>query len=520
MEETTMAQKVSAAAAAPAGGTTATGTETGTTNRLPSILELLAMTSSSSRLGEDARKYAARIDSILEDAKVGIVNYPVSIDKIESRVYVDTINKAAIILMFDESYDQANIDNIPPAERFLEIIDAFHVHHADVPNILQSIVVSKEDYACADNMAAFIMNAFATFAGKTSKLSINNLANSRFSVITNIEVVRNFVKAISPHAVPARDDIGALICIDVPVSNKSRFNVQEYEQKPFMAITGYTRFMTPEDAGINKFVPIVTVTDIISAIPNKSLLSLALPIAADAMIMQALWARPYSTFAKDKPNIGALYSDSKTGKPYFIQSIEEFHQFVRDRLTNPFLAIDIAEGRARMVGIDQFVYDRTNAVADIQNFLGCQLDLNADPSICTMKSYTGYMSVNGAFKDTRNVDYLALAPAVPDCRQVQNFLRQPMLPNKRIEEIRRIYPDGVKNLYSTTTLVLSSAIINQMAQRVASVLKLTYDTPSSADYNINNLLTSGANAFDTSLNRGFNPQVNYNFNRNPYTNVN
>lgn len=511
-----MAQKVAAAAAANVGGTTAMGTEENNGTRMPSILELLAMTNTSSRLGEDAVKYIEAIDKEIADAKLPIVNYPVSTDTIEARVYVDTANKAAILLSFAESYNQTTLDNVPPADRARDIIETFHVHHADITNILEHVVVSKHDYTKAGVMASFIMNAFATFAGKTSKLSIQNLNQQKLSVITNIDEVRNFVRTNSPHSIPARDDIGCLICVDVPTKNNNQYGQQEFVQKPFMAITGYTRFMTPEESGINKFVPIVLITDIVSSIPNKALLSLALPIAADAMIMQGLWARPYSTFAKDKPNIGSLYSDSKTGKPYFIPSVEEFHAFVRDRLTNPFLGLDISEGRARMVGIDQFVYDRTSAVADIQNFLGCQFNLETDPSICTMRSYTGTMSVNGVMKDTRVIDYLALAPAVPDCRHVQHFLRQPMQPGKRIEDIRKIYPEGVENLYDTTTLVLSSAIINQMAQAINAAIRLTYDTPTSADYNINVLLTSNGNSFDTSFNRGFRPNVTYVGNGNPY----
>lgn len=467
------------------------------------LSEFLKGTASATGLSEEGQFYIQKIDKKLVDFKSTISSYPIATTRAEGRAFIDEQSKFAINLIFAETYGAVDSNSI--SEQSRDFANMLKNMRADA-KLLQSIVVRKEDYAKADNMAAFIMNSINSCV-KGDTLNIESLRNERFSVITRKEAVDDWTAKNSPHAVPARNDIGILLCIDVPTGTVNRFNQPEIDQQPFMAITGYTRILSPEDTGAGKFIPVAVITDVICKIPNQNLMALALSVATDAFIMQSLWSRPYASFAqKDQPNLGNLYTDPKTQQPYNIQSVDEFHRFVNESLIKPFLAVDITEGRARPVGIDAMIYQdkRGEFVSSLQAFLGNGVYggfgpeiLGRDVAVWMCRNFTGVYQENGVAKDTRWVDYLRLAPKMQNALStIRPLLRQSNLPEGHIGEVKKIFTDGVENLYTTTTVVLDS----KLAIAIATILnqagvKLNYDTPSSSTYSVAPLMTSQANDF-------------------------
>lgn len=467
------------------------------------LSEFLKGTASATGLSEEGQFYIQKIDKKLVDFKSTISSYPIATTRAEGRAFIDEQSKFAINLIFAETYGAVDSNSI--SEQSRDFANMLKNMRGDA-KLLQSIVVRKEDYAKADNMAAFIMNSINSCV-RGSVLNVESLRNERFSVITRKEAVDDWTSKNSPHAVPARNDIGILLCIDVPTGTTNRFGQPEIDQQPFMAITGYTRILSPEDTGAGKFIPVAVITDVICKIPNQNLMALALSVATDAFIMQSLWSRPYASFAqKDQPNLGNLYTDPKTQQPYNITSVDEFHRFVNESLIKPFLAVDITEGRARPVGIDAMIYQdkRAEFVASLQMFLGNGIYggfgpeiLGRDVAVWMCRNFTGVYQENGIGKDTRWVDYLRLAPKMQNALStIRPLLRQSNLPEGHIGEVKKIFTDGVENLYTTTTVVLDS----KLAIAIATILnqagvKLNYDTPSSSTYSVAPLMTSQANDF-------------------------
>ena len=179
---------------------------------------------------------------------------------------------------------------------------------------------------------------------------------------------------------------------------------------------------------------------------------------------------------------------------------------VNESLLRPFLAIDITEGRARPVGIDALVFqdERVKFVNTLQTFLSApkyggfgQDILTRDIAVWMCRNFTGVYSENGVVKDTRWVDYLRLVPTMANnLGKIRPLLRQPNVPEGRIQQIKDIFTEGVENLYTTTTVVLDS----KLAIAIATILnqanvKLNYDTPSSSNYSVAPLMTSQANDF-------------------------
>jgi hypothetical protein len=497
--------------ASPVVDTTPINTGSARAMTLSSILQTMK---SSSKLDGAAMAYVEQITKVLTDGNEHISSVPVSTSKVEARAFILDSTKQAIVLIFAKSHQA--LDMTPSALRAIEVAEALKANHTGV-TIVQTIVVTEEDYALAGNMAAYISNAFKTLGGSdAANITVDALKDLKISIVTNIDAVRAYIRQISPHAVPARDDIGILLCIDEPKKNTLN-GYTEVEQIPFMAITGYTRIMNPQDAATGmKFVPIPTITDIVSAIPNPSLLAMALPLAADAFICKSLWCRPYSTFRAGQPNLGNLMMDPSTKKPCFTDSAESFHAFIRNYMVNPFLAIDITEGRARPLGIDHLINNAEAIMSNIKSFLTTKnpvvgQTMTFEPAgqqvwIMQFANFTGTYMEKGQVKDTRCVDYLELAAKVTDHKRIDHLLLQPSQPQVKIENIRGIYPEATKSLYVTTTIVLNAPIVAGMASALTSIIKLNYDMPQNGNYNIASLLgQTPANNFDgfASFNTGF-----------------
>lgn len=496
----------------------------------PNLLSMLHCHTTASKCGEEARKYIDAILAYFKDHNKRIVSIPIPNEKIEGRVFLDEDIKAGVLVLFAET--NAGLDGVPAAERGPEVAQAFKAMRKDVPAILCSVVVDKVDYACADKMATAMMNSFQSYTMAETAMTTESVKGLKFQVVTNPETVRAYVQSISPHAIPARDDIGVLVCIEQPKQQTPGLPYNSFEKDyiPLFAMTGYTRIMSPEQAGMGggiggvRFVPIPTISDIVTNMPDRRLLSMVLPIAADAFILQSVWSRPYSSFAKDRPNLGALMLDPKTKAPMFLSTPEDLHGFAGAYLTQPFLAIDIADGRYRMLGIDDMVYNINNIIQSIESFLTTSLtatNQNFNPIVMRFKNWAGTVQVDGRVIDSRNVDYLSLATKTSDIKQIAHFLTQPHKASERMEQIKALYPDA-KALYSIDTLILDSSLITQIAALLNQALVLTYDTPTSGNWNITQLLTSGANNFQNlnSMSRGFAPSY-YNpaMTGNPYANI-
>lgn len=511
--KSSMEPPAGATAATVGGATAVTDTPIGAapTGHAMSLLEIVNNMKSSSRLDPAATEYIKNLDGIFNDAHAGIVGTPISTDKIEARAYKKNGTNYYIALLFAESHQ--TIDLIPPALRNVDVYRALKATDGNA-TLVQSIVVTKEDYPRFQQMAAFIINAFSTIvAGPAAEISVENLKGLKIVANTNIDMVRDYVRKISPHAVPARDDFGVVLCMETAAQNPIN-GLREVEQTPFMAITGYTRIMNPEATmtGV-KFVPIPTITDIVSSIPNKNLLAMALPIAAEAFINIGLWSRPYQTFRAGCPNLGNLISDPATKKPLFTDTPETFANFIMTHMTNPFLAIDITEGRARCLGIDQMLYNRLAVINGVHRFLGIPstqpVDQRELQEVQMFSNFTGTYIDKGTIKDTRCVDYLELAAKVQNHKEIKGFLLQSNQPQQCLEMVRSIHPDVTKSLYCTTTIIVDSVLVCVMSKGLHDAkININFDTPINGNINIAGLLNSQANQFGNlgAFAQGFGPR--------------
>lgn len=477
-------------------GTAIGGEPTGAASAraIPSFYELVGNAAMASRLSEEGVHFIEEIQRQLNDSSIIVV--PVTTDRMEARIFCNTRTKAALTIMFKETYQRTMAKDAPPADCWRYIIPKFKEENPEYPYIMPSVLVTPDDYKKSKQMATYIAGCFKTHAGSTRIADRESFRGAKLSITTSLEAVRNFVAQNSPHAVPARDDYGILVYLNIPTAKKDQTGRTIEEVKPIMAITGYTRFLSPMQTGVGKNVPIATVTDIVSVIPSRFMLALALPLAVDAFVMQGMLYNPYRNFMqKDAPNLGHLFTDAATGQLDSVKDIAKFNQYLQQGFTAPFFGIDITEGRARLIGLDQYVHDLTHAVADLSNFLHTEqnkLDLTQAPATCINPffNFTGTINENGVKKDSRVVDYLKLIAVSPNVAEYSRFLQQDIRnPEAQLNDIMTIYsPDTVESLYITTSIVFNAPLINAIGAAIRELVVIGYDQPQNTMLNLQPLL--------------------------------
>lgn len=464
------------------------------------VTEYMKHMSAPTGLSAEGVAYFKQIEDYIVSNKATIEIIPITTTRAEGRAYLDSASKITFVLIAAESY--RNIDGSCLANLTTEFSTVLKSLRPDAA-LRQCIEVVKADYTKAANMAAFIINSIAAKKSE-GELTLDSYKGIRFSIITRKEAVDEFVAAVSPHAIPARNDNGILICVDVPTGQFDRHQRAEYVAKPIMAVTGYTRFLCPQNTGAQKYIPLALITDIVSCIPNRAVLPLALAFAADAYCNRQIWSRPYTKFAeKGAPNLGSLFTDPTSNKPFKIATLDEFNRFSNDSLMKPFIGLDITEGRARLLEIDALVTKdgRANFKSYMGIFGGQSWDQNlantiGDITIWWGQNNTGTFAVNGVQYDTRCADYLKMLDLLNDPVRARAFLFQDPNPNAHIALIREAIGDGVQNLYRTDTLAFHSTFMNCLIGMVnKGELNFQYDVADTTHYSVDAFMNTNANQF-------------------------
>ena len=469
------------------------------------LLDLLQNVNVASSLSQAAKEYDAFIFKYLGCKQP----FAITLDRFESRIYTDASCQRGIAIIFDETYHPT--DYVPAVRYVNELCDTFR--NLTGGHLMESIVITPEDYPRVEKMAAWLQNAITSAVDtRISNMTVDTLTKTPFFIQTDMTAVRSFIDRFSPHAVPTRDDVGALICVQ-----KDRTDTNGNLQRdivPILAFTGYTEFVTTAGnpygmTGTVQFVPIVTITDVVSQIMAKNFIGMVLPIAADYLIRQNAWLRPYSQFTKDKPNIGRLIPDPANGnQPWFATDMNARNEFLQRYIAAPQLAVDIADGRARIPGIDNYANNQAQALKDMGHFLNLENIVNrGNFLLCNLPSYTGTVSDRKSTPvDSRCVDYLSLAAEITDVNRIADFLYQPNSLDARLKKIAE-FRDDVRSLYMNTRAVFSPEFVQFLTDFLTKGnLRVRYDFGGNAqDFNVSMLLNS-ENNFNKFA--GFQPQYN------------
>lgn len=516
------------------GGKTTVGDSAGAAGAAPSnasvpgamnIWDILQNCNAPTLMTEQANEYFNSLVSIISaKTRISIEPLQITTDKVEARVVVSSKSKHAIMLLFGETYTVPP-NKLPVTEMLPDVVAKLKALAPDI-SLVQSIVIMPEDYSRKVQMADFIYSMLlgVDFPDEVN-VGLDTLRRSgKFSVSTRIEDVRTEMNRLSPHAIPSRDDIGCVVYLEYNKNPNQLFaRPEDTEYRAVLVMSGYTDIkkmdvpvqMANQATGMfnggasgmggmtTKFVPWVTMTSIMSAIPSPTILGLAIPVAAEALIVQNGWLRPYQSFAPDAPNLGELVLDDTGKKPYKVTNQQDLSKLLGLCFYTPFFSIDITEGRARIPGIDNFYANPAVAMNAIATVLG---EAIPNPQLTIKSTWRDFIGTvtqpGGKVVDTRCLDYLRLIKEIKDFNGLQPLLLQPQKPTERLEDLGRWCTD-VKSCYTNYRVTLSSELVSFIASKIAGAVKIEFEgVQASGMININSIVNAGGNSYNQLLTSG------------------
>lgn len=453
----------------------------------PPIVDMFRQFSAPSQLVGPGREYRDQLVDLLKSrGGAPISAWDVTIDnRGDATVFSDTENRYGIALIFAETAgfqtQTGTSSETSPATLAHPVAEKFK-QMTNGGQLIETIVVSKADYPKVVAMETHIRNALsAAVDPATSRLTIDQFVGQPLHISTDMNQVRGFINNYSPHGVAARDDIGFLVYF--PMKSQHEYNKDQVIPVPMMAVTGYTEVYPISEAGPAasvKFRPMVHITDIVTPMPSLNLLPLALPLAAEIFVVMSSWLRPFSTYHEGDLNLGNLIPDPEQGgKPWFAKDQMQRDEFIRMYMTNkdgivdPKLFLDVVEGRARIPGIDNYVYNSEGAAQNAANFLN--VAIHNMPVENVIQTFCGTIMDEKEI-DSRWVDYLWLI-AKHKCSDegiLRKFAVPPMYPDDHAKKVRTIAP--IYNpLYSNNAVAISPAFASEVAAVIKQKASIIYD---------------------------------------------
>jgi len=479
-------------AAAPAGAAPA-GSSPSTAKTVADILQLM---SAPTKLSKEGEEYVQTIVDALSkegrDPKVTAITGP----NYEARILEH--NGYLTALLFTETYTPGT-PPLPAAACVNDLRSRFASHGINGTNAIFQ-VVTKEDYEKADIMASMVVNAYkCQDTPALRNFTAAALSGGNYGLTDDLTVIKPFVERHCPTATLPRMDAAIMLYMNQQVTNE--FNVgnngrPEFQQIPIVAVTGYTDFVYAEDQSMNgitgtqiKYVPMFIITGIFSKIVDVSMATIGISLTSYLMINKAFWVKQFSSFKKDKPDIGNLLQDRDTGKPVCTKDIQQRNAVIENYLTTkfPYLAIDVQLGNFTIPGLGKLVDSTAEFNQMVDQFTGCDGATRAGKACQLITHHFDgriRMGKAGEFVDTRSVDYLSLIKAGYPANEAGSFLRAMQIPAYKSQELLKIYPDAEFS-YITYRAFLNPQFVVNVSEDLGRTLKVRIDAAIEAGtYNI------------------------------------
>ncbi len=419
---------------------------------------------------------------------------------VNASIVCDDKDSNAIILIYSESITQGRLGSDEGRQIAVAWRNSFNgtdpntgavipcpddAHYVD-----QTFVVTESMYDRAAIISHNVINCVKSMTGTTSleNLTLAELNIGKLHVSDNLEDAKNLVAMYSPTAIPPRADFG--IVIEHVDKNKTAQHVylpggqqrQEETRIPAMAITAYVDFVRTTNVltqGVDRFVPVITITGIASLIPSSGMLTLAIPFAIDAFITNRMWMNQFKRL-KGKLTKGdrilthLVPSVAENKNPKSIEQIDRFiHQHIDINETK--LILDLRWDDLNIPGTSVMRDDCShNYLAKTAKFLGCEMQFPQDTKNVFEKvagvdtvpqEVMGFANAGGSIMDSRELDYLYFMSNGTDPNKLQSLLDLHTW-DTRILDQQQLY--GVNDVLiagKTDKLIFAKWFVNEVASK-------------------------------------------------------
>ena len=500
--------------------------EQGQVNGPHSYDEMVGRMIRTSRLGKAGKDFTSELSSYFAERSPDIKLVKIPYGQIECYAAVHSGYKMAIPLIFNETYF-GNQNLIPPTEYVPDVVKAFkemegygnyHIAQYDI------VDAASGDYERPDLWGAHCHNVFMALDDAYA-LTSTQFREMRLSASTDLKQTLNWIGTINPHGIAERADWGVLISrFRHGVSMVGYNPKKDIDAEPILGFTGYTRFISANFNGIKKYIPICVITNITSEIPSVNILNLVLPIAAGTVINQRVWERPYCKFTKGSPNLGMLRLTADMKNVDFFNNIEQMHAEMGSIMIDPpLLAIDCAEGRARIPGLEKMLIFGSDACkTSLEKFYGTSIFPfgifdNNNSILHVIRNYEGTYKTNGQVVDTRNGDFINMLTDTKDPNRVRSSLQVFPVENRHLQDIASVYGDEtVTPLYRVSTIIFNNELINNIAKTMSNIVNYTSEGPMDQSIDISQIIQSLGSVAITGNNSFFGGYSSFNTPANIY----
>ena len=461
-----------------------------------SVVDILQLMSAPTKLSKEGEAYVASIVEALNKEGREPKVTPITGPNYEARILEN--NNYITALVFTETYTPGT-PPLPAAAVVNDLRGRFASHGINgTPAIFQ--VVTREDYEKADIMASMLVNAYKCHDTPALRsFTAAALTGGNYGLTDDLTVIKPFVERTCPTATLPRMDAAIMLYMNQQVQND--FNVgnggrPEFQQIPIVAVTGYTDFVYAEDQSMNgitgtqvKYVPMFIITGIFSKIVDVSMATIGISLASYLMINKSFWVKQFSSFKKDKPDIGNLLQDRDTGKPIQTKDIQQRNAVIQNYLTTqyPYLAVDIQLGNFTIPNMGKLIDSTTEFNQLVDQFTGGDGATRAGKAAQLITHHFDgriRMGKAGEFVDTRSVDYLSLIKNGYPQNEASSFLRAMQIPAYKSQELTKIYPDA-EFQYITYRAFLNPMFVMNVSEDLGKTLKVRIDAAIEAGtYNI------------------------------------
>ncbi len=319
-------------------------------------------------------------------------------------------NKAIVLIMADANHLREYVPTVVLEKKAREELTKLR---PDI-QILMNIVITPEDYVRVEIFVNYIRKVFVAELSKQMSLG-ELIKNNTLEVSENPNDYDFAYSMLNPHTVPLRHDL----CLTIYLTSKDGKRITDYliddeSEKnygsdspstcmPLATIAGYTEFIKDREYE-SKYLPVVHISEISSAILDKALIPFFLKLAMKKFINDGMWLDNCSWMRsqiRGQVDFGALFPDDN-GNPLVIDRPGIFDKAVASSFDNVQLVIDVTDGRATIPGLvmnfssvtdDDTLKAQTNFTWLQQSGVICQF-------------YRGYCHQYGKLCDTANIDFL------------------------------------------------------------------------------------------------------------------
>jgi hypothetical protein len=180
--------------------------------------------------------------------------------------------------------------------------------------------------------------------------------------------------------------------------------------------------------------PVVHITSILSLLPVKEMLPLALSLASSQFVGesgQGTWRRPFTTeVSAGKPNVGNFHADPENpNKLLVMPDAANANEYINRTMMPPILVVDIADGTPMLPFMHKL--GRTEDGADpyelydaVASFTDKVIDRGSVPVPYApmYRRMIGTYGTGGVRQDTRNVTYLNVVAATGASAEAERLL--------------------------------------------------------------------------------------------------